>query len=214
MAACPSVLSARKRMKQSVRHRALIGTSAASWFRSSLRRRRESTQRLRRFIAVMGDVPSGLPHPDGTQRIHNASRELSAARKEVMKAHTRLNEFFGRGIIPEDLKRQRRLTPKPEVKGGLLSPSSVSSSCVRWIWKPAPSASCDGLRDLNILQEHHEIPAIRANIDHSHVVRTRPAGDLDHGACGNSHSDSLVIDRADAHGVGFQSKAFASQHLG
>ncbi len=57
------------------------------------------------FILVMGDVPSGLPHPDGTQRIHNASRELSAARKEVMKAHSRLNDFLGQGIIPEDLKQ-------------------------------------------------------------------------------------------------------------
>lgn len=57
------------------------------------------------FIAVMGDVPSGLPHPEGTQRIHNASRELSAARKEVTKAHTRLNEFLDQGIIPEELKQ-------------------------------------------------------------------------------------------------------------
>jgi hypothetical protein len=57
------------------------------------------------FIAVMGEVPSGLPHPDGTQRIHNGSRKLSAARKEVMKAHTRLNDFLGQGIIPEDLKQ-------------------------------------------------------------------------------------------------------------
>jgi hypothetical protein len=57
------------------------------------------------FIAVMGDVPSGLPHPDGTQRILNASSELSAARKEVMKAHTRLNDFLGQGIVPEDLKQ-------------------------------------------------------------------------------------------------------------
>ena len=56
------------------------------------------------FSAVMGDVPSALPHPDGTQRIHNVSRELSAARKEVMQAHTRLSEFLSRGIIPEDLK--------------------------------------------------------------------------------------------------------------
>ena len=57
------------------------------------------------FIAVMGDVPSGLPPPDGTQRIHNASRELSAARKEVMNAHTRLNDFLRQGTIPEDLKQ-------------------------------------------------------------------------------------------------------------
>jgi hypothetical protein len=56
------------------------------------------------FTAVMGDIPSALPHPDGTQRIHNVSRGLSAARKELMTAHTRLNEFLSRGIIPEDLK--------------------------------------------------------------------------------------------------------------
>ena len=60
------------------------------------------------FIAVMGDVPSGLPHPDGTQRIHNASRELSEARKEVMKAHVRLQGFLSQGIIPEDLKQGSR----------------------------------------------------------------------------------------------------------
>ena len=57
------------------------------------------------FRAVMGDVPSALPHPDATQRIHNVSRALSAAREEVMKAHTRLNDFLSRGIVPEDLKQ-------------------------------------------------------------------------------------------------------------
>ena len=81
---------------------------------------------------------------------------------------------------------------------------------------PAPSAFlCYGFPAiLNILNEHHERPAIPPNIDHSYVVRTRPAGDFDDGVCGNSHSDSLAIDRADAQGVCFQSKAFASQHLG
>jgi hypothetical protein len=57
------------------------------------------------FNAVMADVPSALPHPDGTQRIHNASRELSAARKEMMRAHARLNDYLSHGIIPEDLKQ-------------------------------------------------------------------------------------------------------------
>jgi hypothetical protein len=57
------------------------------------------------FKAVMGDVPSALPHPDGTQRIHNVSRALSAAREEVMKAHTRLNDFLSRGVVPEDLNQ-------------------------------------------------------------------------------------------------------------
>lgn len=56
------------------------------------------------FRAVVGDVPSGLPHPDGTQRIHNASRQLSEARLDLMKAHDRLDDFLRRGIVPEDLK--------------------------------------------------------------------------------------------------------------
>jgi hypothetical protein len=60
------------------------------------------------FNAVMADVPSALPHPDGTQRSHNISRELSAARKEMMKAHGALNDFLSQGIIPEDLKQGRR----------------------------------------------------------------------------------------------------------
>jgi hypothetical protein len=58
------------------------------------------------FNAVTGDVPSFIPHPDGTQRIHNASRALSVARAEMMKAHHRLNDFIERGVVPEDLKRK------------------------------------------------------------------------------------------------------------
>jgi hypothetical protein len=34
------------------------------------------------FNVVMSQFHSGLPHPDGTQRIKNASRELDVARKE------------------------------------------------------------------------------------------------------------------------------------
>jgi hypothetical protein len=57
------------------------------------------------FFEVMGKVPSGFPHPDGAQRIHNVSHELSTARKDLMKAHTRLDEFLKTGIVPDDLKR-------------------------------------------------------------------------------------------------------------
>jgi hypothetical protein len=57
------------------------------------------------FEAIVADVPSGLPHPDGTQRIHNASRKLSTARQEMMRAHERLHDFLSHGIIPEDLKQ-------------------------------------------------------------------------------------------------------------
>jgi|SRR5579872_520977 len=50
-------------------------------------------------------VPNGPPHPDGTQRIKNASRRLSIARKNMMTAHTRLDSFLETGSVPEDLKR-------------------------------------------------------------------------------------------------------------
>ena len=71
-------------------------------FRAAVQRRDQASAH---FDEVRRAVPSGLPHPDGTQRIHNASRELSAARKEMMKAHNRLNDYLGLGIVPEDLKR-------------------------------------------------------------------------------------------------------------
>ena len=56
------------------------------------------------FSAVMGQIPSGTPHSDGAQRIKNASREMSNARDEMMKAHHRLNEFILSGIVPDDPK--------------------------------------------------------------------------------------------------------------
>jgi len=61
-----------------------------------------------RFYGVfktMGKIPSGFPHSDGSQHIHNVSHELSTAGKDLMRAHTRLNDFLSRGIVPEDLKR-------------------------------------------------------------------------------------------------------------
>ena len=64
-----------------------------------------TNQATQAFFEVMGHIPSGFPHPDGSQRIHNASNELSTARKDLMRAHTRLDEFLKTGIVPEGLKR-------------------------------------------------------------------------------------------------------------
>jgi hypothetical protein len=55
------------------------------------------------FLEVTNQVPSGLPHPDGTQRIRNISHELAFARTELMRAHSRLDEFLVSGIAPDDL---------------------------------------------------------------------------------------------------------------
>ncbi len=65
-------------------------------------RAREATES---FDATVSEIPSGMPHPDGVQRIHNASRKVSVARVEMMKAHNRLNNYLSRRVVPEDLKR-------------------------------------------------------------------------------------------------------------
>ncbi len=54
--------------------------------------------------AIMRDIPSGLPQPDGSQRIQNAAHALAAARNEVKQAHSRLDEFLARGVVSGDLK--------------------------------------------------------------------------------------------------------------
>ena len=48
-------------------------------------------------------IPSGLPQPDATQRIHNMSR-LHASREAFQTALNRFNDFILRGKIPDDLK--------------------------------------------------------------------------------------------------------------
>jgi hypothetical protein len=60
----------------------------------------------RKFEAIMGQFPSDLPRPGGAKLIENASNKLSIARKAMMKAHNRLNDYLGRGIVPEDIKRE------------------------------------------------------------------------------------------------------------
>ena len=57
------------------------------------------------FVAATNNMPSENQHPDGKQHIHNASRQLTAARMEMMRAHNRLNDFLHTGIVPDDLKR-------------------------------------------------------------------------------------------------------------
>jgi hypothetical protein len=55
------------------------------------------------FLDVTSQVPSGLPHPDGTQRIRNMAHELAFARTQLMRAHSRMDTFLVSGIAPDDL---------------------------------------------------------------------------------------------------------------
>jgi hypothetical protein len=54
-------------------------------------------QAIEEFEAATGQIPSGLPHPDGIQNIKNVSAKLATARQELMKAHRRLDEHIERG---------------------------------------------------------------------------------------------------------------------
>jgi hypothetical protein len=51
------------------------------------------------FDKVMVDIPSDTPHPDGVQRIKNASRQLTKARDEMLEAHGLLDEYLTRRPI-------------------------------------------------------------------------------------------------------------------
>jgi hypothetical protein len=49
----------------------------------------------------MSESSAGLPHAERIQRIHQASRELSIARGEVLQSHKRLDDFNILGVIPD-----------------------------------------------------------------------------------------------------------------
>jgi hypothetical protein len=59
------------------------------------------------FKGIIGSIPTGIPHPDGTQQIHQAAHNLSNARNDMMQAHSRLDNFLRSGVIPEDIKTPR-----------------------------------------------------------------------------------------------------------
>lgn len=63
------------------------------------------------FHALVTAIPSGVPHPDGVDRIRQASLKLSVARKEMIRAHSRLNDYLSRGVIPDELKRAAQDSP-------------------------------------------------------------------------------------------------------
>ena len=75
----------------------------ADQFEAAVKRRNFASAH---FDEVRKDLPSGLPHPDGTQRIAKASAEYVAALRDVGRAVQRIADFQSRGIVPEDLKHE------------------------------------------------------------------------------------------------------------
>jgi hypothetical protein len=99
---CPSCSVAQTKGKPPATEQQILSTLLEDVIELTAR----TEQATEEFEAVTGQVPSGLPHPDGVQRIKNASSKLSVARNELMKAHRRLNDFISTGrVAPGELKQ-------------------------------------------------------------------------------------------------------------
>jgi len=57
---------------------------------------------VKHFKEIVREIPSGLPHPDGSDRIRNASRELADAHKRLVALLIELNR------ISRDAARKQR----------------------------------------------------------------------------------------------------------
>jgi hypothetical protein len=65
---------------------------------------RQHEEAKRNFWRISADVPSGLPHPDGTRRIQNAARVQTGSMTALAMTLRRFNAFLIDGTVPEDLK--------------------------------------------------------------------------------------------------------------
>ena len=57
----------------------------------------------RQFELLVNDSPAGLPHPDGSLRMHQAGRDSRSALQDYMRALKRFTDFTLNGTVPEDL---------------------------------------------------------------------------------------------------------------
>jgi hypothetical protein len=67
--------------------------------------RERRNQATARFDQAIGTAPSaGIPYPDSSERLRNASKELTLALEAVKVALKRQNDFLLHGIEPPDAK--------------------------------------------------------------------------------------------------------------
>jgi hypothetical protein len=60
------------------------------------------------FDRIYNNIPSGLPSPDGTERIKNAGRDYRFNMREYDAALHEFNSFLCWGIIPDRLREPER----------------------------------------------------------------------------------------------------------
>jgi len=72
-------------------------------------RRDEASER---FDEMIREVPSGIPHPDGSERIRHVASEYGRTQAAATAAFGRLNDFLIHGKIPPDLERKPESQPQ------------------------------------------------------------------------------------------------------
>jgi hypothetical protein len=88
--------------------------SVSAILRAEVRRTEEVyAQSKRHFQKICGEVPSGLPHPDGRQRIELAARAQTDATLAYTQALHRFNEFLLNGRVPDDLRSKSSVIQQP-----------------------------------------------------------------------------------------------------
>ena len=60
------------------------------------------------FDEVIRQTRSGIPHPEGAERLRLVSHEYGRAMQEVADAFIRTNEYLIHGTIPPDLEARRK----------------------------------------------------------------------------------------------------------
>ena len=65
--------------------------------------RDEHSAATARFDQLAEDTPSGLPHPDGSLRIRQAGKSVTASLENYTRTLKRFTDFAVSGIVPEDI---------------------------------------------------------------------------------------------------------------
>jgi hypothetical protein len=70
-------------------------------------KRAETNWRLQkaRFTEIVGDIPSGLPHPDGVMRIKIAAEHHNRALREYRTALSEFTAFTIHLVVPSRFKQ-------------------------------------------------------------------------------------------------------------
>ena len=62
--------------------------------------KKRSVEASTHFTEMIHQAPSGIPYPDGTERIHRASRDYSHSQDRLRDALARMNDYLLQGKIP------------------------------------------------------------------------------------------------------------------